>query len=131
LASLKEIAEKADCPESRLTSRQVGSEAEAKVAKFLKQQGYKVLARNWKTKACEVDIVATKDAKLYFVEVKYRKDAKQGGGLAAITPKKLKQMEFASQIFASVNSLEGVDKRLAVADVTGENYEIKDFLILS
>ena len=49
-----------------------GAKAEKHVADYLVRNGFKIVASNWKTKWCEIDIVAKKDECVYFVEVKYR-----------------------------------------------------------
>ncbi len=41
-------------------------------AKYLKKHGYKIVNRNFKTKYGEIDIIATKDEYIVFVEVKTR-----------------------------------------------------------
>jgi ribonuclease HII len=82
---------------------QAGHSAELRAAEYLKQQSYKIHELNWKTKYCEIDIVAQKNNAIYFVEVKYRKTDKQGYGLDYITPKKLKQMRFAAEMWVSAN----------------------------
>jgi Holliday junction resolvase-like predicted endonuclease len=74
-----------------------GSKAENAVAEYLKSQKYKVLAMNWKTRWCEIDIVAEKDRVAYFVEVKYRRTQAQGSGFEYITRQKLKKMELAAR----------------------------------
>ena len=79
-------------------------------------QGYEIIERNWRTRYCEIDIIARRDHVYYFVEVKYRSSAKQGGGLAAITAKKLRQMSFAAQLYA-VRNLEARHMLLEVATV--------------
>lgn len=96
-----------------------GQTAEDAVAEYLRQEGHKILDRNWKTKWCEVDIIAKKDGVVHFVEVKYRGSTGQGGGFEYITPKKLKQMAFATQIWVSQNSYEG-EYVLSGAQVDGE-----------
>lgn len=68
----------------------IGKRAESRVADFLKNKGFKILAQNWRTKVCEIDVIAQKDKVAYFVEVKYRSSEKQGDGLEYITPKKTK-----------------------------------------
>jgi uncharacterized protein (TIGR00252 family) len=72
----------------------IGQSAEERVAKLLEKAGFKILARNWRTRICEIDIVANKNKIIYFVEVKFRSSEKQGSGLEYITPKKLKQSCF-------------------------------------
>src|SRR5690606_24716209 len=68
-------------------------------AQWLEAQGYHVIDRNWRTKWCEIDLIATKDNRLFFVEVKYRRSPAAGGGLSYITPGKLRQMAFAAQLW--------------------------------
>lgn len=63
--------------------RQVGNKAEDKAVKYLKKQGYKILERNYNLPYGEIDIIASKNKTLVFVEVKYRADAKAFGGAVA------------------------------------------------
>jgi len=118
--------------ESRaITTKQIGDTAEDMAAKYLLLLGHRILERNWKTKYCEIDIVSVFDDTVYFTEVKYRKTASQGGGLAAITKKKLSQMKFAAKLFASARKLEDIDLRLAVMSLTGEPPAVETFLELT
>ncbi len=101
------------------TSKQIGNDAETAVAGWLKGKGYEVLERNWKTRFCEIDIIARKDQALYFVEVKHRASLMQGGGVAAITPRKLRQMRFAATLF--LTKYPNIDTRLCVVSTSTEN----------
>ncbi len=82
-----------------ITTKHIGDTAETEVANYLVRHRHNIIDRNWKTKFCEIDIVSRRDDTIYFTEVKYRKKADQGGGLAAITPKKLRQMKFAAELY--------------------------------
>lgn len=104
-----------------------GKEAEKIAAQYLEGLGFKILSQNWRTRVCEIDIVAKKSSQIYFVEVKYRLNSGQGTGLDYITPKKLKQMEFAANIWVSENSWPG-DYCLAALEVSGDEYKITNFL---
>lgn len=84
-----------------MSTTEIGRRAEAMVADELVRRGYKIVACNWRTRWCEIDIVATKGKEVYFVEVKYRKTNAWGDGLDAITPKKLQQMSFAAEMWVS------------------------------
>lgn len=95
----------------------IGKQAEAAVAEELKHRGYKILDQNWKTKVCEIDIVAEKAGIVYFVEVKYRSADAQGSGLEYIGPQKLKRLRFAAQVWVQYNGWRG-DYRLLGASVT-------------
>ncbi|HVX58410.1 MAG TPA: YraN family protein [Candidatus Saccharimonadales bacterium] len=99
-----------------------GRLAEAAVTELLKARGYKILDQNWRTRLCEIDIVAAKGKIAYFVEVKYRASNNQGDGFEYITPRKLSQMSFASEVWVQENSWSG-DYRLMAAAVTGADAE--------
>lgn len=112
------------------TSKQTGDMAETEVANYLVRSGHEIVVRNWKTKYCEIDIVSKKDSVLYFTEVKYRKNAQFGDGVAAITPKKMKQMHFAVHVYESSHDVSRMDLRLAVAAVTGEHFAVENWLLI-
>lgn len=109
----------------------IGQIAEDEAAKYLQSNGYKIIDKNWKTKYCEIDIIAKKNNVIYFVEVKYRRQANQGGGLAAITPKKLKQMQFAAKIWQTNHPRCTEDLQLAVIAMNGQPPRVQQFLKIS
>lgn len=110
-----------------MSNYSAGHEAEQQAAQYLKTQGYKILDINWRTKYCEVDIVAEKSKRLYFTEVKYRQSVNYGTGFEYITPKKLNQMKFAAEMWVTRHGWEG-DYQLAAIEITGPDYEITHFL---
>lgn len=105
----------------------VGNQAEEVATQYLKNQKYKVLERNWRTRVCEIDIVAKKNSTVFFIEVKYRSTDKQGGGLEYITSKKLQQMQFAAQCWVEAHDYLG-DYELGAMEVSGKNFEVTSFL---
>lgn len=109
------------------TNYQAGHSAEVSAAEHLKQLGFNIVELNWKTKYCEIDIVAEKDKAIYFVEVKYRKNQNQGFGLDYITPKKLNQMRFAAQMWVSNNRWSG-EYQLAAVAIDGDEITFLDEL---
>ena len=90
-----------------MNTTQAGGEAEKKVAKILKSQGHKIVALNWRNRRCEIDVISKKDGCVYFTEVKYRSNDKWGDGFSYITPSKLKQMNFAAELWLAENSWSG------------------------
>ena len=58
----------------RRKARRYGIWTEMLAAFALRLKGYKILARNFKTKAGEIDIIAKKGDLIAFVEVKARRD---------------------------------------------------------
>ena len=99
------------------TTRDIGNAGEQAAADQLGADGHEIIARNWRTRYCEIDIVSVKDDVLYFSEVKYRNNSRYGDGLAAITAKKQRQMRFAAELFIAKHpQYEGRDMcMLAVA----------------
>lgn len=106
---------------------QSGKLAEQKAAEYLEKQGYEIVATNWRTRVCEIDIVAQKNNTVYFVEVKYRKNQAWGSGLEYITKSKLRQMNFAAEVWIGQNNWRG-ECALAAVEVEGEAYTITAFL---
>lgn len=108
-----------------------GKQAETAVAEQLARDGYQVLDQNWKTKVCEIDVIAQKDRIIYFIEVKFRAGQSQGDGLAYITAQKLRKLHFAAGIWTQYNNWAG-DYRLLAASVTtdGVDYIIEEIIEL-
>lgn len=86
-----------------MSSLSTGRSAEHVAAEYLKENHFKILEHNWRTKYCEIDIIAKKDKAIYFVEVKYRKNYNFGSGLESIGHKKLNQMRFAAEMWVSAH----------------------------
>ena len=104
-----------------MTTRQIGDKGEQAAADWLTADGHEIVARNWRTRYCEIDIVSVKGEVLYFTEVKYRKNDDFGDGLAAITAKKQRQMRFAAELFlAGKPECSGMAAKLLAASVSGD-----------
>lgn len=107
--------------EKPMTTRQIGDKGEQAAADWLTARGHEIVARNWRTRYCEIDIVSVKGEVLYFTEVKYRKNDDFGDGLAAITAKKQRQMRFAAELFlAGKPECSGMAAKLLAASVSGD-----------
>lgn len=105
-----------------MTNHATGHQAEKDAAEYLDSQGFKIVELNWKTKYCEIDILAEKDKTVYFVEVKYRAKNTQGGGFDYITPAKLKQMRFSANMWLANNNWQG-DCTLAAVAASPQGFE--------
>lgn len=60
------------------TTLEIGTEAEHRAARFLVAHGYTIVARNFRTRFGELDIVARDGDTLVFVEVRRRSSADFG-----------------------------------------------------
>jgi uncharacterized protein (TIGR00252 family) len=105
-----------------MSNHSAGHEAERMVAEWLKSQRFRIVDINWRTRRCEIDIIATRKKVLYFIEVKSRTSSAWGSGLDYITPKKQTQMHYAAEVWLSENNWQH-DVRLAAVSVVGNEME--------
>ncbi|MEO8753716.1 MAG: YraN family protein [Casimicrobiaceae bacterium] len=67
---------------------ELGARAEALAAEYLARQGLVLVARNFRTRRGEIDVIVRDRDTLVFVEVRLRSGAAFGGAAASITPVK-------------------------------------------
>ncbi|MDD2619940.1 MAG: YraN family protein [Syntrophomonadaceae bacterium] len=79
--------------------KELGKWGEESAAKYLMQQGYKILGRNYYTRYGELDIICEKDGNLVFVEVKTRRSSKYGYPEEAITNRKKEHIRKAALLY--------------------------------
>ena len=82
-----------------MNKRNVGSDKEDLVSRFLEKNGVKILDRNYNTDRGEIDIIGADGEYIVFFEVKYRKAGAYGSPLEAITRSKVKRIVGASKIY--------------------------------
>lgn len=58
--------------------RAVGADYERQAAEYLQSLGYRIIAKNFRCRLGEIDLIAREGDYLVFVEVKYRADGKMG-----------------------------------------------------
>lgn len=76
----------------RWISKLIGDRGERAAVRFLRRLGYRIVARNWKNKIGELDIIAREGKTLIFVEVKTRSTTDKGRPEEAVTAAKQKQL---------------------------------------
>lgn len=64
---------------------QLGRQGEEAAVVFLEANGYKILEKNFKTSLGEIDLIASDDGILCFIEVKTRTTQKYGSGFEAVS----------------------------------------------
>lgn len=105
-------------PRKSSSSIHTGLAAESAAANALSRRGFTILAQNWRTKWCEIDIVVSKNDVIWFVEVKYRATNTFGDGLEYIGPQKLRHMRRAAELWVRAHNYTG-EYTLAAVAVTG------------
>lgn len=102
-----------------MSTTEIGRLAEQAAADYLEQRGFDIVARNWRNRWCEIDIVAKRGAEAHVVEVKYRHNSGFGGGLGAINQDKLGRLTRAAQIWASGVRFDG-PLHISVVSISGQ-----------
>lgn len=93
----------------------LGAQAESAIAAWYAAQGYELLARNWRAKDGELDVVVRSDDVVVVVEVKARSSARFGTGLDAITPVKVARLYRVGRLFLHAHGLDHMTLRIDVA----------------
>ena len=86
-----------------------GHAGEDFAAQVLGLSGYEILARNYRCREGEIDIVARREGELFFIEVKTRRDAAFGQPCEAVDRKKQQRMRKAAAAFLAENRKNGCD----------------------
>jgi putative endonuclease len=82
-----------------------GEPGETLACEHLTRLGYKIVARNFRCRSGEVDVVARHGETTVFVEVKDRASASHGEGYEAVTFGKRRRIIRAAQLFAASRGL--------------------------
>lgn len=85
------------------THNQVGKTGEDMAALFLEKNGYEIIYKNWRYSYYEIDIVAKKNNKLHFVEVKTRSSSAHGHPEQSVNKKKFKFLQKAAHEYLQQN----------------------------
>lgn len=96
-----------------------GWAAERFVAERLEQEGWRVLARNWRASGGELDLVIERDGVLRFVEVKAR-DPEDDSGAEAVGLTKRRKLARAAEQWLAANGPPEREAAFLVAVVTFE-----------
>jgi putative endonuclease len=94
-------------PQSRApTARQrLGQSGERLAAGWLEARGYRLVERNWRCLAGELDLVTEHDGELVFVEVKTRRGTRLGAPEEAITRVKRLHLIAAAQEYLAAHAM--------------------------
>ena len=110
---------------AKSNNKVTGNQGEDMAAAALERQGYTIVARNYRKRYGEIDIIAQKGKTLYFAEVKTRKSAEYGNPLESVTPGKQRKIYRVAEAYLQEHS-NWVDCNisfLAVGILLGQNGE--------
>jgi len=88
-----------------------GKQAEDLAARFLVKRGLSVLARNFRCRGGEIDLVCRDGKAIVFIEVRLRRNPGFGGAGASITPTKQRRIILAAQHYLAAHARADSDCR--------------------
>ncbi len=86
-----------------MNKRSLGADYEEMAARFLEENGMRILERNFRSRTGEIDMIAKDGRFLVFVEVKYRADCGMGSPLEAVDARKQKKIIQTAQYYLLKN----------------------------
>jgi putative endonuclease len=98
-------------------NKKVGAIGEAAAVKLLRQKGYQILARNFRTRWGEIDIIAKLKDRVIFAEVKTKTGEQYGEPWEMINMRKWQQVKNMAQVYLTKNGLGEADCRIDVVGV--------------
>ena len=100
-----------------MIARTAGNRGEAETARYLRRQGYTLLASQWRCRFGEIDLVARdRRGMLCFVEVKLRSNLSVGLPREFVDHRKQEKLRLAASAYMSMNELDEA-ARFDVAEV--------------
>ena len=82
----------------KINTRRIGMAHERQAERFLKGKGYRILARTYRCRAGEIDLIARDGECLVFVEVRYRTDTGKGHPLETVDARKQRRIGTVSDV---------------------------------
>lgn len=95
----------------------VGRRGEAAVERLYVSRGYRVVARNWRCRIGELDLVVTQGATFVICEVKTRRSSRFGGGYEAVDARKRQKLRALAEMFCLQHPIGTSSIRFDVASV--------------
>jgi putative endonuclease len=105
--------------------RKLGIRGESLAARWYEDRGYLVLARNWRTRGGELDLVVRRGDLVAFCEVKTRTSGDWGAPSAAVGPAKQERLRRLAGAYLAAHPMGGVERyRFDVASVVGDEVDL-------
>lgn len=111
----------------RTPAQRAGQAGEDYTARWLRGEGYEILARNWRCRWGEVDIIARKGETVAFVEVKARRPGAMVGPLTAVDRQKQKKLLLTAKVWMMAKKC-ALQPRMDVAAVTIESCQGRELV---
>lgn len=107
----------------RRSTVKTGRLYEERAIAYYEQQGYEVVARNYRAGPHEIDLIVAKPELLIFVEVKGARSDKFGHPAERVDSRKIARLNAAARKYLHDHALESCDIRFDVIAFVGDNLE--------
>ncbi len=87
---------------NRTSTTSKGRFGEEAAARFLRERGYRIVARNVRVPGGEIDLVCLEGGTMVFVEVKWRRNGSYGSALGAVGARKQATLRAAAADYAQI-----------------------------
>ena len=104
--------------------RALGASGEAAVAAWYRDQGYEVVAQNWRCRAGELDLIVRRGRTFVFCEVKTRSSDAFGAPVEAVTRDKQTRLRHLAARWLEEAPVRPTDIRFDVASVLAGKIEV-------
>jgi putative endonuclease len=104
--------------------QRLGAAGEARAAEWYRRAGYEVVARNWRCREGEIDLVVRNRATLVFCEVKTRSSDRFGLPVEAVTPAKQRRIRGLAARFLHDHDGPVPGIRFDVVSVMGDRVDV-------
>jgi putative endonuclease len=98
-------------------AHELGRWGEERARSYLEEQGFEILAKNYRFGRREVDLVARRGNLVAFVEVKTRSGDRYGDPLDAVTRLKRREIEAVARQFLATHGLRGAEVRFDAVSI--------------
>jgi putative endonuclease len=99
----------------------LGAFAESDAMRLLLDRGYRIVERNFRCKAGELDIVARDHEILVFVEVRSRHDGEHGHGVEMVTARKQRRVARVAEYYLALRQPQFTRARFDIVAKTGDD----------
>ena len=107
-----------------MNNRATGSDREKQAEEYLKQQGMRVVERNFRCKLGEIDLIGWHQNYLVFVEVKYRSSNVKGSAVEAVYERKQRRICRVADYYRNIHKIGSqAGVRYDVVAIQGERIE--------
>lgn len=115
---------------ARHDPRRLGAHGERLVEQWYRDRGYRVLARNWRCRDGELDLIVAHGSDVVVCEVKTRSSDRYGSGFAAVTSSKARRLRrLTARWLREAAPFRPGSVRIDVAAVVGRRVEVREGVV--